>query len=153
MAAQLDLLLNAKDRFLKSDGEVFADVIAPLRARSATPTTARAGAEHIAEDVTKDVIQVDVLESAAGKATSAIQSCMAKAVVGRPLVRVREYAVSFTGFFEAVFCFGCRIAVWMELHRQLAVCGLQVHFSTSAAYAQDLVIVFFRFCRHSAHFL
>ena len=121
MLAVSDPFFCAEDCLFEFDGDVFAQVRSALRA-SAAPAAA-------SEDVTeaKELPEnvAEVLEDRRIKAdacSGASDTCMTKAVVDSPLLRIGQYRISFAGLFE--FFFRIRIigiAVRVELHGQLAV--------------------------------
>ncbi len=85
------------------DLEVVAEVGAAL---AAAPPAARAGAlaEEVAEEIVEDVGEVaEVAEVGPGAAgSSRADASEPEAVVGAPLLRIREHGVGFGGFLEAL---------------------------------------------------
>ena len=71
-----------------------------------------------------------------------LEGGMAEAVIGGALVAVLEDLVGLVDFLEAVLAVGVAgIAVGVELHRELAIGGLEIGVGRAAFDAQHLVIV------------
>ncbi len=69
---------------------------------------------------------------------------MAKAIVARALLGVRQYGICFAALLEALFRLGIvGIAVGMELQRELAIGALDLLIVRRARDAQHFVIVTF----------
>ena len=142
MPAVRDLSLGAERSLLKLEGNIFAKICSPLRARALSPPAATkniAKAEELAENV------VEVLKDAGietGARAARTDSSVAKAVVQAALFRIGEHGISFAGFLEPFFCAGIiRIAVRMVLHRQLAIGALDLLVAGPALHPQHFVIV------------
>src|SRR5579863_3354101 len=67
---------------------------------------------------------------------------MAETVVAHPLLGIAEHLVSFGGFLEPFLgLLVAGVAVWVILHRQLAVSRFQILRGHGALNAENLVVV------------
>ncbi len=145
MATDIHLFLNAEDRLVKFEVQVFAKVGSAL---GATATTA-ALAENVAEakDVAKDVAEIledRGIESSRTSATTA-HARVPEAVIQRSFLAVREDCVRLRDLFEPVFRFRIvGVAVGVVRHRELAVSALDFNFGGRAGDTKYLVIITFR---------
>src|SRR5205823_4253195 len=132
----------AEERLFEFKGQIGANVFAFLGPAAASPT---ASAEHIvnAEQIAENVVQV--LEWETFKASSrSPHALVSVAVIASTLFGIHQDAVSLGGLFEFDFGFGVtRVAVRMELHRQLAVCAFDFLLPGCASYAQNFVVIAF----------
>ncbi len=126
--------------------EFQGDVLTKIGTALGTAAPARTAAEEISETekVSKDL--ADILKDRGIESTRsrAAHGRMAKAVVRRPLVRVRQNGVGFAAFFE--FLFGVRIiriAIRMKLQRQFAIGALDLLIIGFAGNPENFVVVAF----------
>src|SRR6185436_5088306 len=117
-ASEFDGLRDAASRFFQSQRDVAANICATTLLSSATATKQIAKystGEHVAKGF-KDILNIGEMRCAT------IHSLMAKLIVARPLLRIAQDLVSFSGFLEFL---GrpvvARIGVRMEFHRQLTI--------------------------------
>ena len=145
---RLHLNLGAEEGLAEVDLDVGADIAADARCSTARATATAAAheiAEHLVEDIAQTAGLGEVEPGRTGTATAALESRMAKAVVGRPLLIVLENLVSLVRFLEArLSLLVARIAVRVELHRQLAIRLLQVVRAGISGDAQCCVVVVLR---------
>src|SRR5580704_13295418 len=132
MAANRDPRFGAEISLLEFERQVLAEVGAALDAAAAS-ASATTSAEHVAEseELAEDVAEVleDRRIEACGL-TSATESGVSEAVVGRSFVGIGEDGVGLTHFLEFFLCVRIiGIAVQMVLERELAICALQFHLS------------------------
>ena len=112
--------------------------VSPARI-AATATATKDITKHIAKDVGEAGTTAASSESAAGRA---INTGVAKLVVGCALGGIGEYFISFTGFLELMIgVLIIRIPVRMILHRKLAVGSLDLFFIRFPGHPENLVIV------------
>ena len=144
MLSVSDLFFYAEGRFFELDGDVFAQIGAALR----TSATARTiSAEQIAEseEFTKDVAEIlehRCVESAArrGRAYAGVT----EAVIHFALLGVREHGIGLAALFEFFFRVRVvRIAVRMELQRELAIGALDLLISRPTLHTQNFVVISF----------
>ena len=114
-AGHLNFGGEAEHSFFEGDLEIVADVFAALGAGAAPAAASEqiAETEEIAQNIAEIGEGVGVELRATG---GALQAGVAKAVVGRPLLRIAQHAVGFRGLLEALL--GVRIIgipVGMEL--------------------------------------
>ena len=123
---------------LKGDFQVVAKVIAPRRAASLTSTATPT--EDVAEHFVEDVMNVVELS---GPATAlAVDTRMAKPVIGGALLPVGQDGVGLVDFLESRRRFlASAVAVRVVLHRQLAKRGFQSCVIAAAWHAENFVIV------------
>jgi hypothetical protein len=97
-------------------------------------------AEKVSEDLA-DILKDCRVESARPRAA---HGSMSKAVVRRPLVRIRQDSVGLAAFFEFFFRVRIiRIAIRMKLQRQLAIGALDLLLVGFAGNPENFVIVAF----------
>ena len=134
----LDLLVGAGERFLQRHRQAHLDV--RTARRGATAAAAAAAAEDVAEDVPErreDV--VDVVEPAA---ESGGRAGVAEAVVARALLRIGQHLVRLRRLLELRLRHGvARIAVGVQLHRELAVGALELGRVDAAVDTQHFVVI------------
>ena len=141
-ARHLDVGAHAEQRFLERYFQIVAHVFAALRARP--PASARAKKVAETEEIAQDVAEIGELAGIETSARRALQTGVAVAVIGRPLLRVAQDAVRLGGFLEAVL--GARIvrvAVRVIFEGQLAVSALDILFPGLPAKTENLVIISF----------
>ena len=141
--ANLELLGHAAGHL--GQGELDAGFqIGPARLPAATAEateTAEAAAEDVAEDVAEGREDVADVGEAAAEAAAA-RSLVAEAIVEAPLLRVGEHLIGLGGLLETRLGFlVARVAVRMQIERELAVGSLQLGGVGVAAHAQDFVVV------------
>jgi HEAT repeat protein len=144
MAADTDLFIRAKYRFLKVEMQILAKIGSALGA-AATASTLSEGvpkSKDVAENVA-EVLKDGGIESRRSSATA--QAGMPEAVINRPLLAICEDRVSLRNFFELIFRRRViRIAVGMIRHRKLAICALDFDIGGSARDAEHLIKIAFR---------
>src|SRR5690606_9826607 len=127
------------------EGELSAQVRAAPAAPAAPPAPP-ARAEQVAEEIVQDVAErAEVAEVAEPGPAGASDPLVAEAVVGAALVRIGQHRVGLGGLLELLLGLRIvRIAVRMELERELAVGLLQRVGVGRAIDAQHLVVVALR---------
>jgi hypothetical protein len=144
MAADTDLFIRAKYRFLKVEMQILAKIGSALGA-AATASTLSEGvpkSKDVAENVA-EVLKDGGIESRRRCATA--QAGMPEAVIHRPLLAICEDRVSLRNLFELIFrrrVIG--IAVGMIRHRKLAISALDFDIGGSARDAEYLIKIAFR---------
>src|SRR5690606_5539855 len=96
-----------------------------------------------AHDVAKDILE-DIRKAAAIEAArthpAILESRMAEAVIGRPLLRIAQGFVGFVDFLELLLRLHiARVAVRMIFHGELAESALQFFFIGVSRHAERLV--------------
>src|SRR6185437_15775390 len=146
-----NLLLRSEDCFLKFDGDVFAQIGAALGTCTAASATASAKDVAEPEELAEDV--VEVLENAGIKAATSSRAPYARMpepVIHASFFGVGQDGVSLATFLELFFRIRIiRIAVGMELQRQLAVRALDFLLARAPLDAEHLVIISFYVARQS----
>src|SRR5450631_1396966 len=147
MAADVHLLLGAKNRFLKSKMQIFAKVGSALGPAATTAALAKRIAE--AEDIAKNV--AEILENSrieSGRTcAAAAHARMTKTVVQRTLLAVGKNCVCFRNLLELIFRVRIiRIAVGMVGHREFAVSALDFDVGGRTGDTEYLVIIAFCIC-------
>ena len=136
VARNLDAGLDALRRLLELDLEVVAKVGAALRAGAAA---AAAEAENVAE-AAEDVFEAGELRRI--ESLRAADAGVAEAIVARALVAVAEDGVRLGRFLECVLgLLVARVAIGVELQRQLAIRALDLLIGRGARDLEDLVVV------------
>lgn len=142
MPAHRDVGFSAKHGLFEFQRDIFAQVgtsLGPCTAAGAS-TEKISKAEKVSEYLA-DVLKNRWIE--ASRSSSAHRS-VAKAVVCRPLVGIRQDRVRFAALFEFLLGVGIvRIAVRMELQSQLAVGALDLLFTGFTGNSEDFVVVAF----------
>ena len=134
-----DFLFDAEDSLLEFDGHVVAQVAAALNAGAAALA---AHVEHFAEDIAEDVAHIALEWTAAGWSGATLKRSVAVAVVGGALFAIAEDGVGFRALFKLRLGLRIiRVAVGVELHCELAVCGLDLAVRGGLRYLQNLVII------------
>lgn len=139
-----NLLFSAERSFFELDGNVFPQIGAALRASAAVRTIA---AKQIAESekFTKDVAEIledRCVESppSCGRAYASV----AEPVVHFALLGVREHGIGLAALLEFFFRVRIvRIAVRMELQRELAIGALYLLISGPTLHTQNFVVISF----------
>jgi hypothetical protein len=142
VAANVDRGLRAEYSFFKFEGDIFAEIGAPLHT-VASLAAASAAEEIEAEEVAKNVVEIveDGLVESSGIGAYA---GVAEAVIGGALVAVGQDRISLRGFLEFLFRPGViGIAVGMVLHGELAVGALDFLFTGAALHSENFVIIAF----------
>src|SRR6185503_16889547 len=133
---------GAAGRFLEADLEVVAQIGAALRpAAAASAAEEVAEAEHVAEDVGEvaEFGEDRRVEAAAGRLADA---GVPEAIVEAALLRVGEDGVRLGRFLELLLGdLVPRVAIGVELHRQLPVRALDFRFGRGPGNGEDLVVV------------
>ena len=112
----LDFILASKDRLFKGNGEVIAKVSSPLR--SSFGCGSRSSEKGI-EDIAKATEDIEAFKAFAKTLTS-----MPEAVVGCPLIGVREHFISFIKLFELILSPIIPSSVGMVLEGKFTECPL-----------------------------
>jgi len=128
----VDLLLSTEDGLFELECHIVPQIAASLCPRLLPPPIA-AHAKHLAEDIAEDVTQVLRVSTETAKptraswSTGAIHTGMPIAVISSTLVRIAQNSIGLRADLELVLGFlVTRIAIWMKLHRHLAVCSLDL---------------------------
>src|SRR6185436_511684 len=130
MTRNLDVGLDALRCLLELDFEVVAKISAALRAGA---TVAAAEPEDVAEAA--ELRRIEPLRAVADAGVT-------EAIVAGALVAVAEHRVSLGRFLELLFGrLVARVAIGMELQRQLAIRALDLLIGRRAGDLEDLVIV------------
>ena len=122
-----------------------ANRVAALAAAGTMPTTltSKQIPEEIAEQVGEVAQVAEILETRMPAASP--DASEAKAIVGTPLVRVRENRVGLRSHLETLLSGGIvRIPVGMVLERDLPIGLLQLGLFDAARDAQDFVVIALR---------
>ena len=137
-----NFLRYTENRFFKSQREIFAEVVASLRARTTTTAPEHfAEAKQVAEDI-REVLEVRWIKSTEAALTA--YTGVTELVVARPFFTIAQDRVRFAALFETLFCVWIvRIAIGMVLHRKLAIRALDLDFGRGASYTENLVIISF----------
>jgi hypothetical protein len=147
-----DGLFCPERSFFEFNGYVFPQIGTALRTGLASAAAATAKKIAEAEKLAKDVVEVlenSGVESGWGRCST--YSGVAKAVVHAALFGVGENRVSLTAFLKLILGIRIvRIAVRVELHRQLAVGAFNLLIAGAALDAKNLVIVSFYVARQSS---
>ena len=122
------------------------DVLTQIGTTLGAAAPARTPAEEISEAEKVSEYLADILKDRGIESTRSrtAHGSMSKAVVCRPLVRVRQDGVGFAAFFE--FLFGVRIiriAIRMKLQRQFAIGALDLLIIGFAGNPKNFVVVAF----------
>src|ERR1039458_6535359 len=145
-ARHLDVGVNTEHRLFERQLQVVAHILAALR--TVAPPAAGASAEQIAdvEEVPQDIAEIGKsIGVETRRAGRTLQPCVAITVVSGALLRIAQNAVSFRRRLKILLGVGAvRIAVGMELERELAVCALDLRIAGVLADTQYFVIVSFR---------
>lgn len=142
MAADGDVGFGAEDCFLEFQRDIFAQIGTALGTAAPAGSAAEkiSEAEKVPEDFA-DVLEDRGIESARSRAA---YCGMSEAVVRGTLVGVRQDRVGLAAFFEFFFGIGIiRIAIRMELQRQLAIGALDLLFVGFAGNPKYFVVVAF----------
>src|SRR5690606_27571280 len=121
----------ADERLFERDFHVVAQIGAALAATGRTALAATA--HHVAEDVLEDVGETAAAEAACPRAGALLECGMAEPVIGGAALRILQHVVGFADFAEALFGARiARIAIRMELHRELPIGALELLLVRSA---------------------
>jgi hypothetical protein len=144
MAANTDLFIRAKYRFLKVEMQILAKIGSALGAAATTSSLPEGvpKSKDVAENVA-EVLKDGGIESRRSCATA--QAGVPEAVIHRPLLAICEDRVSLRNFFELIFRRRViRIAVGMIRHRKLAISALDFDIGGSTRDAEYLIKIAFR---------
>ena len=126
---------------LQGDFHVVAQVRA---ARRGIAATAHELAEHLVEDVGEASREIEVEAAARARAAAVLEGGVAEAIIGGALLLVPEDIVGLAEVLEAMFRRRIAgVAIRMELHRQLAIGGLQIRVAGGARDTEGFVVVLF----------
>src|SRR5690606_22756225 len=138
-ARNLDLDRVARDRLLERELELVAQVRAAVHLRPAARSDAEQVVEHVAEDIGE---RVHAPETVRAEAAAGTETRMTEPIVGRALPFVRQNLVGLLGLFELGLGLRIvRIAIRVILHRQAAVCLLDVLGARVALHAEHFVVI------------
>ncbi len=139
VAGDDDLLLTAKDRLLKLEFQIVAQIGSP----AGTPAGGLSGA-HPAKEGLKDVLEpakAAEIPIAAKAAKASLGASVTETVVHGPLLAIGEDFVGLVDLFESGLCVRAAAYVRMVLTRQAAKGFLDLFLAGLAVKPQDLVIV------------
>ena len=147
VAANLHLFAGAEDGLLEFQCQIFPQIGAPLRARTAPSALLTEGIAET-EDVAKDVLEIvehrGIETAIAGRWTIAILTRMSETVIPRSLFAIDQHGIGFAALLELFFRLGIvRVAVGMVLQRQFAVGTLDLLLAGGTGNTQDFVVIAF----------
>jgi hypothetical protein len=140
--AHNNVRFSAEHCLFEFQGDVFTQIGPALGTAAPSRTAAEkiSEAEKVAEDL------ADILENCGVESprSSAAYRSMSEPVVRGPLVRVGQDRIGLTAFLEFFFGVGVvRIAIRMELQRQLAIGALDLLLVSFSGNSEDFVVVAF----------
>src|SRR5437879_54830 len=142
-ARHLNLRRQTEDGILELDLQVVAHVFTALRPVAPLALTAEQITE--AEEIAKNIAQVEGGRIETARATHALDALQAEAVISGPLLRIAQDTISFGSFFEFFFgFFVVRVAVRVKLQRQFPVSALDLLVIGFTGEAEHFVVISFR---------
>ena len=146
---QAHVLLAAKGRLFKCNGQPGAQALAPLGAAAGPGAAAEAAAEKAAEDIAQ-VSEVEAAVEPAAKAASAVvgvHAGEAELIVPGPLAAVAEHLIGLVDLLEpGLRRLVVRVEVRMVLLGELPVCLFNLRLCRALLDAQHFIIITLLFC-------
>src|SRR5699024_1565107 len=144
-ARDADFRIKAIGCLFEADVQRVFQVPAPVDLR--TPATATAPAKDVAKNIVEGISKTGATHAAHATPHAArvgVDTGVAKAIIGRPLVFVGQNFVGFLGFLELLFGFSAVwVAVRMVFHCQPAISLAQLIVGGVLLDPQNLVVIAF----------